>query len=198
MPEYEPYVRRFIERFAHGICADVGAGVGYHTLHMARQPRVKCVHAFEPIPVNYAKIYALKHSKIIVHPFALGELEGELEMVAPSLTRGEFAWINAMKPFRACPFLERARVKLRVPMKRLDNVLEHVDFIKIDVEGMEFQVIKGAGRAIERAYIVVELHLWGEYNQRQLIEYLARTHKLTSPWREGYALQHLYFQPKKH
>jgi len=196
MGEYEPYVKNFIQKFAKGVCVDAGAGVGVHTIVMANCPNVNVVYAFEPIPYNYAKIYAYRHPKIKVMPFALGELEGELEMVCPSLVKPRFAWVNARKPFRKDPRLSDCRIKLRVPMRRLDSFVKKVDFIKIDVEGMEFQVIRGAGNAINKAFIIVELHNWGEYNQEDLIKYLSRTHELTSPWRKGYELQHVYFKPK--
>jgi len=196
MPAYEPYVQKFIQRFAEGVCVDVGAGTGFHTRVMLRVPWVREVHAFEPVPFNFAKLLAINDPRLRVYPIALGELEGELEMVAHSLVKPKFGWVNARKPFRNDPSLKECRVKFRVPMKRLDSILSRVDFIKVDVEGMEFQVLKGCGDAIRKAYIVVELHGWGEYDQKELIKYLERTHRLTSPWREGYVLQHLYFVPK--
>jgi len=53
---------------------------------------------------------------------------------------------------------------VEVPLKRLDGVVEelrlkHVDAIKIDVEGAEIQVLKGAVNTITRfkPFIVIEV-----------------------------------------
>lgn len=49
------------------------------------------------------------------------------------------------------------RQKITVQVRRLDNCKKHIDFVKIDVEGAEFEVIKGmSGADVDK--VLIELH----------------------------------------
>ena len=119
---------------------DVGASVGQMAFHAARAvgPTGK-VLAFEPAPERYEDLVAgiainrLDHVK----PFAcgLGADDGELGLYL----RGSPSMADQ----------RRTEDVVRVPVRRLDEVLrvqhlERVRFVKIDVEGLEPEVIEGA------------------------------------------------------
>jgi len=53
---HEPLVTRwmasYLDTAGRGIVVDIGANLGWHTVHAARHPRVETVVAFEPDPFN--------------------------------------------------------------------------------------------------------------------------------------------------
>lgn len=128
-----------------GIALDVGGHVGLWSRILC--DHFKEVHAFEPVPelINCFKINA---PKAILHETALGDFYGTVNIEFDPDNTGQ-TYINGMG-------------NLTVPIMPLDgqyaNPRYNIDFIKIDVEGYEGMVIKGARGIIERykPVIVVE------------------------------------------
>lgn len=122
---------------------DVGANIGNHALFFAKVTGAK-VLAFEPNPEAYS---------ILEANVALNQLTEEIDLhkigVGSGEGRGE---INNVSDIN----LGMAKVVSAeggsVEIRSLDDVLgsQHVDLIKIDVEGMECEVLKGARGVLER------------------------------------------------
>lgn len=128
---------------------DVGANIGYFTLHAGRLvgPAGR-VHAFEPEPENYR---LLKHNvdaqgfrHVSCHAVALGEASGELPLFLNT-------WNGGMHRLYESVCNDGPHVT--VPVRRLDNLLGDVpiNLLKIDVEGLEFAVLQGARKCLERS-----------------------------------------------
>ena len=125
---------------------DVGANYGHFTMAAAAAagPQGQ-VTSFEPNPVSFARLQThialnrLSH----VHPFQMGlsNTEGTLTLSVPHINSGEAS-------FGPSDYDDIYQVSCRVGT--LDDVIEGrtVDFIKIDVEGFECNVIKGARETI--------------------------------------------------
>ena len=97
--------------------------------------------AFEPIPSFYKALNSKYSSKAKVFPFALANENGETSFNyvknAPA-----YSGIKPRKYKVVNPDIE----KIKVELKKLDDVIPKdikIDFIKIDVEGAEFGVLKG-------------------------------------------------------
>lgn len=132
---------------------DVGANIGEICLHAAKQVgKNGRVWAFEPIPVNLKNLehnISLNPSlrdTIQVFPFALGEKE-----------EAEIAFIHPRKDnhgmIRIQPKGKTEAVFTTAAMSSLDRLLaeksvRRIDGIKIDVEGYELKVLKGAKGAL--------------------------------------------------
>lgn len=128
------------ERHLPGTAAiDVGANIGNHTVFLAAILDAR-VHAFEPCPANHA---LLRHNvaanqiehKVILHHCALGDAEGTgtIELGMPD-------------NFGATRVRSGAG---DVPVRRLDDTVnEPIGLLKIDVEGSEAAVLRGAERLI--------------------------------------------------
>lgn len=123
-------------------CIDVGCHKG-EILNLMLKYSPKGKHfAFEPIPDFFQLLKQRFDEKVNILPFALSDTNGETDFQyvrnAPAysgIKKREYAIKN--------PRLE----KLKVPMRTLDDLIpsnEKIDFIKIDVEGGEFAVLKGA------------------------------------------------------
>ena len=113
-----------------------------------------------------------------VQSCALGEHAGESDFY---LVEGAHDWCNSLR----VPNIEERTSKVRVEVRRPDDVLEglewpRVDFIKLDVEGAELSSLHGARRMLcaeMRPAILVEVQdirtaPWG-YAAREIVRCLA-------------------------
>ena len=148
--DYEPPLMRFLRM--HNTegwnCLDVGANVGAVTLALAKYagPRGK-VYAFEPGPPNQQRL----RQNLALNP-ALAAKTEVLECGVGDRP-GELWWAEeAGNPGNA---LLSSQGTHRIPVITLDafareRPIGRVDFVKIDVEGMELQVMKGATELLHR------------------------------------------------
>jgi FkbM family methyltransferase len=128
---------------------DIGANIGYFTAHLARAVGpAGTVHAFEPAPANLA---LLRHNlalnqldQVVVHPVALGEQPGEATLHLSDFNGGMHRLYDSV----CC---EGEAVS--VPVQCLDDLFApgSVALIKIDVEGYEQAVLRGARRLLSSA-----------------------------------------------
>jgi FkbM family methyltransferase len=129
---------------------DVGSNLGEVCLRAAAQVGPGgMVHAFEPDPISFRKLtdnLALNpFGNVFVSNLGLGEAPATLEMRVPCDTNrgGNRIWSGS------------ASAHFPVHIETLDRMvaereLERVDVIKIDVEGFELSVLKGARETLAR------------------------------------------------
>lgn len=98
------------------------------------------IHAFEPIKHVYNQMkYNLRNYKqITVHNFGLGNTDSQEKMVNPG-SKASFI----------CKYDNGINDYEEVQVSKLDsfcktNKIEFIDFLKVDVEGFEYAVLKGA------------------------------------------------------
>ena len=148
--EYEPPLMRFLR--THNTdgwaCLDVGANVGAVTLALAKYVgSAGKVYAFEPGPPNQERL----RRNLALNP----TLAASVEVVECGVGErpGELWWAEeAGNPGNA---LLSAQGTHKIPVITLDSFLrerplDRVDFVKIDVEGMELQVMRGAAELLRR------------------------------------------------
>ena len=143
-------------------CIDIGAHIGWYTIDFAE--RAKHVYSFEcsPKSFNYlcANIALNKCDyKVSKYNCALGNKDGiaqyyirdPLDGGGNGISQFEYDVINNV------PFIE-------VPVKKLDSFnLTNINFIKIDVEGHEKEVLQGAVNTImENDYPKIFFESWDE------------------------------------
>lgn len=113
---------------------------------------LRCVMPFEPSPRERRRLSS--HVKlnnctnVKIEPFALASEDGETTLF---LADGREAAFNSLRP----PAVSNPTRRINVRTMRLDHYLEkeridHVDFIKIDAEGAELEILKGMQGLLNR------------------------------------------------
>lgn len=154
----------------NGVIVDVGANFGYFAKEFARLHDDSCsVLAFEPLSYNFSilrtVVSALDNVKI--HKNALSDVNGTDDLFVPIKKQGKIG--PALAHFG--PESERNYIKETVECLRLDDYVERtgiekIDFIKIDVEGAELLVFKGANETLQRFKPVIYTEVSRDYTNR--------------------------------
>src|SRR5215469_5586847 len=116
-----------------GVVWDVGANVGFYSLLAAL--KASKVIAFEPLPENLA--YLNRH-------IALNHLEHRIEVCAAAASDHDGTGLFSSVPGNPSEGSLRSYGTLQVRTVRLDSQGTVPDLIKIDVEGNEHEVLRGA------------------------------------------------------
>lgn len=124
---------------------DVGANIGFYAYALSRLAAQ--VESFEPVPacVDVLKSYGARN--IRVHNVALSDRPGHAVLQIPRVG-GRLATARAHLDVRV---QEEAHDRLTVQLRTLDSyAFDNVSFLKIDVEGHEMGVLRGARETILR------------------------------------------------
>jgi len=156
---------------------DIGAHKGHWSFVMHRlNPDLKSVVMFEPQAklIDNLKSRQLDGVKTKIYQCALGDSEGQLTLQGGTASASLYK--SASNQHHYFPGSVNQEAEL-VEVKVLDDVykaddLEYPDLIKMDVQGYELKVLKGASAVLANArYLVIELGLREFYKgQPQLWE----------------------------
>jgi FkbM family methyltransferase len=141
---------------------DVGGHIGYHALGFAAHQPAARVVSFEPNPANLARLRANLDrntdlaARIDVLPMALADRSGELTLVASDDVDGGGSSCSFLAGSET-PFAEgtydtfaRTTVAVRtIDELAYDGSRPAPSLIKVDVEGAELMVLRGAARTID-------------------------------------------------
>jgi FkbM family methyltransferase len=133
---------------------DVGANVGEWSLAMSRDFPGARIFMFEPQPNCQAAVRALKIPNATLIPKAVSSHAGTTSLY----TSGPRAGIASLHSRRDSYFQSKNFDKISVETVALDDVIEGhglacVNLVKMDIEGHEFEGLKGAMRSLEKGTI---------------------------------------------
>lgn len=162
-----------------GNCAfDIGANRGVHTREMNRLVGSKGkVVSFEPVLENLKLLYEIQREapNLRVEPYALGESIGNIKFYVdtrPGLS-GVGSSIHKLKGLIGNSF------EVTVPLITLDSWMDdnpgwNPDLIKIDVEGSELHVFRGAANYLQNNRPVLIFEFWETWMEkiRPIFEFL--------------------------
>lgn len=134
-------------------CIDIGCHKGEMLDLMLNYAPNGKHFAFEPIPEMYEQLKIRFNGNCEIYPLALSDKKGETTF---NFVKNAPAYSGIRKRKYAVKNPDIEELKVKVDM--LDNILPDnlkIDFIKIDVEGGEFNVLKGAKKVLEKSKPVV-------------------------------------------
>ena len=140
----------------NAVIFDIGANIGWHSLNLAVASRDRQIYSFEPVLSTYDSLLEnLNINKVKnVRAYNLGfsKEEGVLDFYFKKGVTGNSSLKNLSE--------EDDVVKIKCNIKILDKFiydldLQHLDFIKCDVEGAELLVFQGALNVLKKYKPVV-------------------------------------------
>lgn len=171
----------FLRNYDIRTIIDVGANTGQFARMIRGVLPEARIYSFEPIRECFLELDRDLGGTPALRAFnlALGESDGEVEIL-----RNAFTPCSSM--LEPTSLLEREypdsarRERVKVAMARLDTVLSDLDLgpevlVKIDVEGYEPQVIRGAEASLSRAlFVSIEIHFREYYKGQPLFDHIYR------------------------
>ena len=154
-----------LARFAPKTVFDVGANVGEWSLVAAAAFPQACVHAFELSAETRATLRRnLSGARHVVADCALGRSNGSVRYK----DYGHQAKINTLISTSyhdaSTPYTEQTAALMTGDQYMQDHGISQIDFLKIDVEGAEFQVLEGFQDALKNHRIRVIQFEYGYAN----------------------------------
>ena len=155
---------------------DIGANVGNYTKMLLSDTNSKVV-SFEPLPKAYEELKIIKSNfqdRLEIHNVAIG-IKDEILNLSYGTEKSEKA--SLMKNLEKISFIENQnKNEVSVQVRRLDYFQNYfkdkvIDFIKIDTEGFEYEVLKGAKNILEThkpKFIQVEFN-WHQLIKKQTL-----------------------------
>jgi FkbM family methyltransferase len=130
-----------------GAVVDVGANAGIYSA-IALQRR-RWVAAFEPVPEEATRLRRLIGTRGVVHQVALSDRYGKAVLHVPYLSD---ATVTTRSSLEENVDEDLSHQDIEVNVATLDSFeLSDIAFIKIDVEGHELSVLRGAVETIARS-----------------------------------------------
>jgi FkbM family methyltransferase len=149
------HLRATVDRHGCDVFFDVGANFGLYTVHLGHHPRVGAVEAFEPDIRNYNQLCGniflnALSERVTAHRAAVSERAGTVQLQPAD---GSLTGLSRVA--------EAGPGTVPVPSVALDGVVDRQGgtlVFKIDVEGHELAVLRGAVGLLKRnrCYLQVE------------------------------------------
>jgi FkbM family methyltransferase len=148
-------IRQLCDR--NKVSIDVGANIGDYTYYLKKYS--KLCYAFEPNP-EFFKILNFKFddANIIILDYAISSSSGIQNLRIPIIDHKEWSGMATLDQKNTLG--DNPSKSIQVKTLRLDDLnIDHVGLIKIDVEGHEFEVLKGAVVILNRDHpnLIIEI-----------------------------------------
>ena len=185
-------LKGFESQFLQGTACDIGANVGNHSRFFA--DRFEKVLSFEPNPLilDLLKFNTRNYPNIVVSETALGNCEGSSRLSGDVSNLGNYSIVSPIDQPLSMNQL-RNKQDFEVQITTLDSMkesLRNLQFIKLDVEGSEYQVLMGAAESIREFTPFIAFEQWPSDfidGKSKSIEYLASLGYVFC-WQKNYSL----------
>ena len=132
------------------IIFDIGAHQGQTTLHFRKVFRQAQVHCFEPVVENFKLLQTniARKDRIKANQMAMGSNLGSAFMETGYSDQTNS--LSAQSKNNSLGISQKTKVQLgTIDAYMEEKKISHIDLLKIDVEGYEIEVLKGAKKALQ-------------------------------------------------
>ena len=172
--EIKTIAKRAIERCNKTrVAIDIGGHLGFASNYYSKH--FEKVHTFEPLFYKHTKINLDHLDNVEVYSHGLGKEEKIERIWIAQHNIGGSSMVS--HPLRERKWMHKAQHK-DVKVLPLDSFnFTNVDFIKIDVESYEYEVLKGAENTIKMNKPIIAIEILKTYqpNYKKIVKYI---HKL--------------------
>jgi FkbM family methyltransferase len=144
----EYYARKSVSRV---ILFDIGANVGNYTRMLIevfqKYSPVFSIHSFEPLPIAYSKIKAefSQNSSVKLNNIGIGSTEGTATLFSNNAESEIASLYKHDDPHMELNFDVKTEINIRkLDTYCLENNINTVNFIKIDTEGGEYDIVSSS------------------------------------------------------
>jgi len=156
------------------ICLDIGANVGKYSNYLLENSSTRIV-AFEPLPKTFKELIKIKKNypnRFYVYNIGLGQKKEKKYIY---FDKNNLQWANFNPEVNKINYLKDNKKKFMCSVDTLDNfakknkkiINSKIDLIKIDTEGFELEVLRGAKKTIKR---LKPKYIQLEYNWHHLFK----------------------------
>jgi len=173
------FIKEILAKTNPKLCIDVGANIGEYTKEILENTNSRVI-SFEPVPATFEKLRKETESyidRITYENMGVGAINEELIIHFNSDALAHASFSEEVKQINYVTNEE----KTSVPVVTLDNYfneknITEVDFIKIDTEGFESEVFKGAERIfaeLKPKFIQIEFN-WHQLFRNTSLHYFSQ------------------------
>ncbi len=168
--KYHYMVKQVINK--DDVVLDIGANLGYFSKNFARLTPEGKVISIEPIPQFYAilKKFLSQYPNVDLHNVAFGQEEGSITMVLPKsngMIRTGLPHISKSKEEQSLHATQDVQI---VQGSKFLHNLEKLNYIKCDIEGYEWNVLRDLKPLIEQFQPYVQIEVAPE-NRSQVFDF---------------------------
>jgi len=165
------------------LCLDIGANVGKYSSFLLENSSAKII-AFEPMPKTFNELVKIKKNysnRFFIYKLGLGQKKTKKNLY---FDKNNLQWANFNPEVNKIKYLKYNKKKIMCSLDTLDNFIRKnkklinskIDLIKIDTEGFELEVLKGAEKTIKKfkpKYIQLEYN-WHHLFKNTNLYYFAK------------------------
>lgn len=147
------------------IILDIGANIGWHSISWAKARPTSKIFAFEPDPETYTLLQRnISRNRLSQQIFPIPKALSNQPGTLPFFQSKDNAYSSLKNTQR-----REITNQILVPVTTIDEFvetyqLEHISLIKIDVEGLETQVIQGSLSTLKRLTPDLFVEIYGGQN----------------------------------
>ncbi|WP_245898674.1 FkbM family methyltransferase [Chitinophaga niastensis] len=158
------------KKLLSGVILDVGANVGNYAIMLRRNEITLPIFSFEPHPVAFKKLIAASRSyQFTAVPAGAGErstIAAMYDYAGGGGSEHASMYKGVIEDLRSSHAEEVAILLTTIDQFVEENNISKIALLKIDTEGNELNVLKGAGKTIQKGLIEI---IQFEFNEMNVI-----------------------------